>query len=125
MSRKFYKLLIIGNPQAAILHIPNRNNGIMECWNREIIAFYAVICQGRKLAAKPVVPIISAVGVYLPMFHKGAIPLFHFSNIPSFQLRSEAELSSNFLLIGPQCHRAPGPSAKAFDYFEAGEFLDE
>jgi hypothetical protein len=67
----------------------------MEYWNREIIAFYAVICQGRKLAAKPVVPIISAVGVYLPMFHKGAIPLFHFSNIPSFQLRSEAELSSN------------------------------
>jgi hypothetical protein len=84
---------LVASPRS-ILHIPNRNNGIMECWNREIIAFYAVICQGRKLAAKPVVPIISAVGVYLPMFHKGAIPLFHFSNIPSFQLRSEAELSS-------------------------------
>jgi hypothetical protein len=94
MYRNFYKLLIIGNPQLAILLIPTRNNGIMEWWNREIIAFHAVICQGRKLVAKPVAPTISAVGVYLPMFHKGAIPSFHFSNIPSFQLRSEAELSS-------------------------------
>jgi hypothetical protein len=30
MYRKFYKLLIIGNPKATILHIPNRNNGMME-----------------------------------------------------------------------------------------------
>jgi hypothetical protein len=114
MYRNFYKLLIIGNPQAAILHIPNRNNGIMECWNREIIAFYAVICQGRKLAAKPVVPIISAVGVYLPMFHKGVIPLFHFSNIPSFQLRSEAELSSNFVSFSTL--HSLIPPAKTFYY---------
>jgi hypothetical protein len=27
MYWKFYKLLIIGNPQATILHIPDRNNG--------------------------------------------------------------------------------------------------
>ena len=30
MYRKFYKLLIIGNPQTTILHIPNRNNGMVE-----------------------------------------------------------------------------------------------
>jgi hypothetical protein len=30
MYRKFYKLLIVGNPQPIILHIPNRNNGMME-----------------------------------------------------------------------------------------------
>ena len=33
MCQKFYKLLIIENPQPTILHIPNRNNGIMEWWN--------------------------------------------------------------------------------------------
>jgi hypothetical protein len=82
MYRKFYKLLIIGNPQATILHIPNRNNEIMECWNREIIAFHAVICQGRKLAVKPVVPTISAVGVYLPEGRHPIIPFFHHSIIP-------------------------------------------
>jgi len=27
MARKFYKLLIIGNPQPTILHIPNMNKG--------------------------------------------------------------------------------------------------
>jgi hypothetical protein len=82
MYWKFYKLLITGNLQATILHIPNRNNGIMECWNREIIAFHAVICQGSKLAAKPVVPIISAVGVYLPEGCHPIIPVFQHSIIP-------------------------------------------
>ena len=33
MYRKFYKLSIIGNLPPTILHIPNRNNGILECWN--------------------------------------------------------------------------------------------
>jgi len=42
MYQKFYKLLIIGNPPPTILHIPNRNNGIMEWWNNEIIAFHAI-----------------------------------------------------------------------------------
>jgi hypothetical protein len=75
-------MLIIGNPQATILHIPTGNNGIMECCNREIITFYAVICQGRKLAAKPVAPTISAVGVYLPEGRHPIIPFFHHSIIP-------------------------------------------
>ena len=66
MYRKFYKMLIIRNPQATILHIPIRNNGIMECWSRDTITFYAVNCQSRKLASKPRVPIVSALGVYLP-----------------------------------------------------------
>jgi hypothetical protein len=82
MYRKFYKLLIIGNPQAIILHIPNRNNGIMECWNREIIAFYAVICQGRKLVTKSGGSSVSAVGVYLPEGHYPIIPFSQHSIIP-------------------------------------------
>jgi hypothetical protein len=82
MYGKFYKMLIIRNPQATILHIPIRNTGIMECWNREIISFYAVICQSRKLAAKPMVPIVSAVGVYLPEGRHPIIPFFQHSIIP-------------------------------------------
>jgi hypothetical protein len=39
----------------------------------------------REMAVKPAALQASAAGVYLPMFHKGAIPSFHFSNIPSFQ----------------------------------------
>ena len=89
MYRIFYKFLIIGNPYAAILHIPNGNNGIMECWNREIKAFYAVICQGRKFAAKPVVPTVSAVGVYLPEGRHPIIPFFQHSIIPTSCERSE------------------------------------
>jgi len=53
MSRKFYKLLIIENPQPTIPHIPNRGNGIMECWNNEIITFNAMICQGRGEVPSP------------------------------------------------------------------------
>jgi hypothetical protein len=34
--------------QPTILLIPTRNDGIMEWWNNEIIAFHAVIFQGRK-----------------------------------------------------------------------------
>jgi hypothetical protein len=60
----------------------------MECWNREIIAFYAVICQGRKLEAKPVVPIISAAGVYLPEGRHPIIPIFHHSNCERSELSS-------------------------------------
>jgi hypothetical protein len=54
----------------------------MECWNKEIIAFHAVICQDRKLAAKPVAPGISAVGVYLPEGRHPIIPFFQHSIIP-------------------------------------------
>jgi len=32
-------MLIVGNSWPTILHIPNVNNGIMECWNNEIITF--------------------------------------------------------------------------------------
>jgi hypothetical protein len=32
--------LIIGNPQPTILHIPNRNNGIMEWWNGGMVEWW-------------------------------------------------------------------------------------
>ena len=54
----------------------------MKWWNNEIIAFHAVICQGRKLAAKPAVFQYSAVGVYLPEGCHPIIPIFQHSNIP-------------------------------------------
>jgi len=85
MSRKFYKLLIIGNPQPTIPHIPNRNNGIMECWNNEIITFPVMNCQAP------------AAGVYLPEGRQPIIPLFQYSIIPVNCERSE--LSSNLFVI--------------------------
>jgi hypothetical protein len=69
----------------------------MECWNREIIAFYAVICQGRKLVTKPGVSSVSAVGVYLPEGRHPIIPFFQHSIIPISCERSE--LSSKFLSL--------------------------
>jgi hypothetical protein len=48
-----------------------RNNGIMEWWNNEIIAFHAIICQ------YPNSPI--------PHYSNFPNPTFQYSNIPSFQ----------------------------------------
>ncbi len=45
MYRNFYKPLIVGNSQSTIFFIPNRNDGIMECWNDGMIACHAFICQ--------------------------------------------------------------------------------
>jgi hypothetical protein len=84
MYRKFSKLLIVGNPQPIILHIPNKNNGI--------IAFHALVVkekEAEKLWSQPSPP----QAFICP---KDATPSFQYSNIPTFQLRSEAELSSNF-----------------------------
>jgi hypothetical protein len=39
--------------------------GIMEWWNNGIIAFHALVVK-EKTAAKPAVPTVFAVGVYLP-----------------------------------------------------------
>jgi hypothetical protein len=75
MSGKLYKLLIIGNPEPTILHIPNRNNGIMECWNNEIKRW------GRVNNCSPGFPLFAA-GVYLPEGRHPIIPLFHHSIIP-------------------------------------------
>jgi hypothetical protein len=61
----------------------------MECWNREIIAFYAVIYQGRKLVTKPGVSSVSAAGVYLPEGRHPIIPFFQHSIIPISCERSE------------------------------------
>jgi hypothetical protein len=59
--------LIIGNSQPAILIIPTGNDGI--------IAFHALVVR-EKTAAKPAVPIVSAVGVYLPEGRHPIIPSF-------------------------------------------------
>ncbi len=77
MSRKFYKLLIIGNPQLTILHIPNRNNGIMECWNNDLNRWN----QENNCSQLPSFPLFAA-GVYLPEGRHPIIPLFHHSIIP-------------------------------------------
>ena len=85
MSREFFKLLKIGNPQSTILHIPNRNNGIMECWNNEIKR-----CdQENNCSQLPSFPLFAA-GVYLPEGRHPIIPIFQHSNIPIAE-RSEAK----------------------------------
>jgi hypothetical protein len=96
MQRKSYKLLIIGNLQLTILHIPNRNNGIMEWWNNEIIAFHAVICQGR--AATPAVLPDYAAGVYLPEGRHPNNPIFQHSIIPIAE-RSGANYAKSYIKI--------------------------
>jgi hypothetical protein len=58
----------------------------MEFWNNEIKQW------GKVNNCSPSFSLFAA-GIYLPMLHKGAIPSFHFSNIPTFPLRSEAELN--------------------------------
>jgi hypothetical protein len=75
VNRKFYKLLIIGNPQPTILHIPNRNNGL--------IAFYALVVKEKEASG-------SAAGVYLPEGRHPIIPIFQHSNC------ERSELSSSF-----------------------------
>jgi hypothetical protein len=89
MYGKSYKLLIIWDFQITILHVPKRNNGIMEWWNNVIKAFHAVICQGRILAAKQAVFQYSAVRVYLPEGRHPIIPIFQHSTIPINCERSE------------------------------------
>jgi hypothetical protein len=37
MSQKFYKMLIIGNFQLTILHIPTRGNGGMGYWDFGVV----------------------------------------------------------------------------------------
>jgi hypothetical protein len=34
--------LIIGNPQPTILHIPDRNNGMMDCWKDGVMGSWGV-----------------------------------------------------------------------------------
>jgi hypothetical protein len=53
----------------------------MEWWNNGIIAFHAMICQGR-MASKPVVLLASTAGVYLPEGRHPIIPFFQHSIIP-------------------------------------------
>jgi hypothetical protein len=62
----------------------------MECWNNE----KAMGSVKNIVPQLPGFPLFAA-GVYLSMFHKDATPSFQYSNIPTFQLRCEAELSSN------------------------------
>jgi hypothetical protein len=50
MYRKYYKSLTIGNFQSTILHIPNRNNGMMEYWNNSISC---ISCQGESRDLNP------------------------------------------------------------------------
>jgi len=66
MYRKFYKLSI-GRPIIITSQLP-----------------------GFPLFSFP----LFAAGVYLPEGRQPIIPIFQYSNIPTFQLRSEAELSS-------------------------------
>jgi hypothetical protein len=67
----------------AILFLPTRNNGMVEYWNGESK-------QGN---------FIMVIGNNQARFKK--FPLFQYSNIPSFPLRSEAELSSYVHLVIP------------------------
>jgi hypothetical protein len=89
MYRKFYKMLIIGNLQATFLHIPNRNNGIAWVHGCTEPSNHAVMQTCRhadmQLCNSP-----------LPQFSK--------TNIPLFQLRSEAELSSFTWPYSPMPH---------------------
>jgi len=66
MSRKFYKLLIIGNSWPTILHIPK-------------------VFSASQLLSFP----LFAAGVYLPEGHQPIIPLFQYSIIPVNCERSE------------------------------------
>jgi hypothetical protein len=67
----------------------------MECWNNEIKAFHTMIYQGKKWRQNQ-----CSFGTPPQAFicPKGAIPSFQYSNIPTFQIRREAELSSNYQL---------------------------
>jgi hypothetical protein len=60
----------------------------MEWWNNGIIAFHALVVK-EKAAAKPAVPTVSAVGVYLPEGRHPIIPFFQHSIIPINCERSE------------------------------------
>jgi hypothetical protein len=87
----------LGDFQTTILHFPTRNNGI--------IAFHALVIK-EKAAVKPAVPIVSAVGVYLPEGRHPIIPFFHYSIIPINCERSE-----------PKFYQKSGGLVKRSGYF--------
>jgi len=78
---------------APILHIPNRNNGIMEWWNNEIKRW------GKVNYCSPGFP--SFIASQLPSFRRRRISArrapTHYSNIPTFHHSNceRSELSSN------------------------------
>ncbi len=93
MSRKFYKLLIIGNTQPTTLHIPNRNNGIMECWNNEIKRWGKVNDCSPQL---PSFPLFNFLVSYFPSFQ-----------LPSFRrrrLKTARRALSHYSIIPPFHH---------------------
>jgi hypothetical protein len=71
--RKFYKLLIIGNPQPTIPHIPNRQGG-KPPRSLEIIFIFSASLFPPQAFICP----------------EGAAPLFQYSFIPTFPIVSAA-----------------------------------
>jgi hypothetical protein len=87
MYGKFYKSLIIGNPQLKIIFIPTRNDGIMEWWNGEKKHRNSIIWMKSNQDRCKKIPTSQ-----YPIIPKSNIPLFQHSIIPANCERSELSL---------------------------------
>jgi hypothetical protein len=104
MSRNFYKLLIIGNLQSTILHIPTGNGGIThQSWefyhvDKELSRpFFLFPGNGGKTSSPPGLR-RRRLFAHVSQGHHPIIPFFQHSIIPINCERSE--LSSNFKTLG-------------------------